>query len=453
MSNDELIEYMVKHLGDIEKELRGFIAIPSVSDDKEQVDRALDYALDLGTRLGFESRAVCNHQVGLIEIGEGPETVGILAHVDVVPPGEREGWNSEPFVMTRRKGRLYGRGTLDDKGPIVVCLYAMKALLDSGEPMHKKIQMILGTQEEVDWVDMNEYVKKYPLPDYGFTPDGEFPLCNIEKGIIDCNMIFRLDEKRPVDGWYLTKVDAGVMDNAIPGKAKAMVEKFAQGTSTWSREIVTTGKAVHSCQPEKGDNALFHLADTLEKEGLCENRLYDIMIMLRDKFADVYGKALGLYSDGETYKGEFVHRNAFSVTRTRIKGNQLSAHINVRFAYGTKADEILSVLEELAAEYDGNIEDICTLPAVFVSAARPFIKEFGDAYEEGTGRKHECVLAYGGSYAKAMPNIVSWGPIFPGDEDTCHEDNEYWSEASLLGNAKVFVLALYKVVMSDRSFK
>lgn len=453
MTNSELMRYIVDNEDNIIEDLKGFMAIPSVSDNKAEVDKALDYAMALGERMGFQTRTVCDHQVGLIEVGEGPETIGILAHVDVVTAGERENWNTDPFVLAERDGNLYGRGILDDKGPIVVCLYAMKALVDSGEPLHKKIQMILGTQEEVEWVDMDRYVKEYPLPDYGFTPDGEFPLCNIEKGIIDCDMVFRLKKGHPENGWYLTRIEAGLMDNAIPDTASATVENFVSEKAIEKNIITATGKAVHSCRPEKGDNALFRLADKLEIMGLCRNQLLDVTIMLRNKFSDVFGLGLGLYSESETYKGEFVHRNTFSVTLTRTKGNLLSAHVNVRFAYGAEADEILGVLEELAAEYDGSIEKISQLPAVFVSSERPFIKEFGDAYEEASGRKHKCVLAYGGSYAKAMPDIVSWGPIFPGDEDTCHEDNECWSRRSMLDNGMVFTLGLYKVAMSDRSFK
>ncbi len=454
MTNEELTQYIIDNRQNIIDDLEGFIAIPSVSDNIEEVDRALDYAMELGEKLGFRSKTVCDHQIGIIEAGEGEETVGILAHVDVVPPGDLEDWETDPFKMEIRDGRVIGRGTMDDKGPAVVSLYAMKALLDSGEPMHKKIQMILGTQEEVEWTDMDAFMTSDPeLPDYGFTPDGEFPLCNIEKGIVDGDMIFNVDESRHEDGWYVTDLQAGIMDNAIPGKAKATLEHFVGGISTDKKNLEASGKAVHSSQPEKGDNALFRLADMVEQEHPVRNDLYSILIMLRDRFSSIFGKELGLYSPGETYQGEYVHRNAFSATLTKMEGSRLSVHINCRFAYGTESDEIVQVLSELAVQYGGTFENVEPLPAVFVSSVRPFIKEFNDAYREGSGREPDCVLAYGGSYAKAMPNIVSWGPIFPGDEDKCHEDNEYITMDTLLDNGKVFALALYKVVMSEKSFK
>lgn len=454
MTSEELMQYIVDNKQNILDDLSSFIAIPSISDDKKEVDRALDYAMKLGEKLGFKSKTVCDHQIGIIEVGEGDETVGILAHVDVVPPGDREDWETDPFKMEFKDGKIIGRGTMDDKGPAVISLYAMKALLDSGELMHKKIQMILGTQEEVDWTDMDAFMASKPkLPDYGFTPDGEFPLCNIEKGIVDGDMVFNVDENHDQNGWYLTKVEAGVMNNAIPGKAKAILERFEAGKSVEKKEVDTKGKAVHSSQPEKGDNATYHLADEIEKLHPVENDLYKILLMLRDSFSSIFGKEIGLYSPSEKYQGEFVHRNAFSATLFKMEGNHVSVHINCRFAYGTGSDEIIEVLGKLAAEYGGTFENIEPLPAVFVSASRPFVRVFNDAYKEGSGREPDCVLAYGGSYAKAMPNIVSWGPIFPGDEDKCHEDNEYITWDTLCDNGKVFAIALYNIVMSKEHFK
>ena len=154
--------------------------------------------------------------------------------------------------MTERNGHLWGRGTMDDKGAIIVCLYAMKCLFESGEPLKKKVQMILGTQEEVEWSDMEAYVANFPLPDYGFTPDGEFPLCNIEKGCMDVELHFDLDETRDRDGWYFTSILAGQATNAVPGNCSCQLVRYQNGAAAESKTLTTTGKAVHSCQPEKG---------------------------------------------------------------------------------------------------------------------------------------------------------------------------------------------------------
>ena len=108
-----------------------------------------------------------------------------------------------------------------------------------------------------------------------------------------------------------------------------------------------------------------------------------------------------------------------------------------------------SRIEELGAE----LEVVSRLPAVYVAKDRPFIRAFSEAYEQGSGRKNEFALEYGGTYAKAMPNIVSWGPLFPGDEDTCHEVNEYIKTETLIDNGNVFAAALAKIALSEESFK
>lgn len=454
MTSEEIMNYIDEKKKDILNDLNGFIAIPSISDNEEEVKNALIYAVELGKKLGFRTKTVCNNQIGILEIGEGDETLGILVHVDVVPPGKEENWDIPPFEMRVKDKKIYGRGTMDDKGPIVVCLYAMKSLIDSGELMHKKVQMIIGTQEEVSWTDMDSYRKAgYPLPDYGFTPDGEFPLCNIEKGILDADMIFDLAEDFKKTGWYLKDIDAGIMINAIPGEAKALLNYYKSGRVMESKELKSKGKAVHSSQPEKGDNALFSLLKVVEKEDLIENQMLRILNMLNDKFGSFFGKELGLYSDSDWYNGEFVHRNAFSVNLFKVNEGKIKIHINCRFAYGTEPQEIEDALRRVAEEYGGELFNVESLPAVYISKERPFIKEFAAAYEIASERKNEFVLAYGGSYAKAMPNIVSWGPIFPGEEDKCHEDNEYINCESLMTSGKIFAIALHKIVMSQRHFK
>ncbi|WP_130861507.1 Sapep family Mn(2+)-dependent dipeptidase [Bacilliculturomica massiliensis] len=437
-----------------------FVEIPSVSNDRENVRRALDFILELGASMGFHAEALLDGQAGVIEAGGGDEVLGILAHVDVVDAGDRSVWRTEPFQAVVRDGSVYGRGTLDDKGAIIASLYAMKAAAECGGPFRKKVQLILGTQEEVDWTDMRAYVKKYPLPDYGFTPDGEFPICNIEKGGVDVDLMFPLGEEDAAceqtgRGFRLISLEAGTAQNIVPGSCTAVLEEME---TKIRREVRTVGKAVHSCQPEKGENAIFLMARELrkrERDGLApeDSQLLRLLYMVDEKFGDLYGKALGMESGSEYYNGEFVHRNVFSPTIFRTEGGEARVHINVRFPYGTDPREILEGLRRTAESCGGRLENQSVLPAVYVSRERPFLKACAQAYEEVTGTENEFVLAYGGSYAKAMPNVVSWGPIFPGEEDTCHQENEYISIESLMANAQIFALTIEKIACSEESFR
>ena len=139
-----LKQYIENHKDEMLKDLADFVAIPSISSDIEKVTEALEFALKLGADMGFRVENYLDGQVGVIEIGEGEETLGILSHVDVVPAEDLDEWETDPFEAVIKDGKVYGRGTIDDKGMIIASLYAMKAVLESGAPLMKKVQLILG---------------------------------------------------------------------------------------------------------------------------------------------------------------------------------------------------------------------------------------------------------------------------------------------------------------------
>jgi succinyl-diaminopimelate desuccinylase len=456
MDRQRLMKYLEDNLESMIADLGDFVRIPSVSDDSVQVGRALEFALSLARKLGFKAHAVLDGQVGVIEEGEGPETLGILSHVDVVPPGDLTLWETPPFEPIIRNGALYGRGTLDDKGAIIASLYAMKAVKELGIPFKKKVQLILGTQEEVEWTDMQAYVRSFPLPDYGFTPDGEFPLCNIEKGAMDVEMLIPT-EKPSGEGLFLIAIDGGTATNTVPGQCVAkLVNRMKRSDGTFQEEekvLTATGTAAHSCQPEKGDNAIIRLCRMLGDMDLSVNKQAELVKLLLERFEDIYCSGIGMYSENEYYNGEYIHRNTLSVTTIATEPDQIKVNVNIRFSYGVKEEDFLSAIEKAILPLGGRLGRHSGLPAVYISKDKPFMKVLAKAYEEVSGLPNEFTLAYGGSYAKAMENIVSWGPIFPGEEDTCHEENEYISINSLMLNAKIFAAAIADLVLTEDSFK
>lgn len=445
MMDQKLNDWIDGQEQEIINSLSELIAIKSVSTDLPKVKEGLDWILALADRLGFQAKSVLDGQIGVVEMGDGSETLGILTHVDVVSPGEPEQWDTDPFQLKLTDGKLYGRGTLDDKGMIIAALYAMKAAQMSGLPLRKKVQLIIGTQEEVKWTDIYAYVKVFPLPDYGFSPDGEYPICNIEKGSATYVLSYDFSKETDPQGLCLRDVQCGYVENLVPGKATA---RLSDG-----RTITAEGKAVHSCQPERGHNALFALYDALKPLGLAENGTYRLLREVCEHFQDVFGKSLGIYSPSEYFQGEFVHRNACSPTIFQAEDDRCTLTVNVRFAYGTDPKDLTAYLSAFAEKTGGTVVKSEILPAVFVSRDKPFLQEMAAAYEEVTGLKNEFTLAYGGSYAKAMPNIVSWGPVFPGDEDTCHEPNEYIRLDRLMSSTKIFAQTIARLAFSDKSYK
>lgn len=442
---ERLYQYIEDNMSLIIDDLDKLVAIESVSDNMENVSKALRLVIARAKEMGLNAYTVLDDQVGVVEMGDGDETLGILTHVDVVDPGELNLWKTNPFKLTKIGNKLFGRGTLDDKGMVIANLYAMKAVKELDIPMYKKTQMIIGTQEESQWVDMEKYVRHYPIPDYGFTPDGEHPICNIEKGCIDLEMAFKLGEKDAI-----VKMKAGNASNSIPGNASI----------TFRSEIKVSvlGKSVHSCYPERGENAIFLLAEELEKKQGTLSEKYskqgvNLIIEIKNTFKDIYGHKLELAVESDKYNGELVGEVTLVPTTMFIEDGIARVHINGRFPYGVDPDDIVHRLNLFAKENGGSLTNVTIMPSVYVPKDKPFLKKFASAYEKITGQKHKFALAYGGSYAKALPNTVSWGPIFPEDEDVCHEENEYITVESLMKNTKLYSKAILDVVTDSNSLK
>ena len=175
--------------------LSELVRIPSVCDGGDggypfgaAVDQALRKALQIAGDLGFRTHYGDGGYYGYAEIGEGAEMVGVLGHLDVVPPGKLEDWHADRLIRLRRMGCLYGRGTQDDKGPLLAALFAVKALMDAGVKFNKRVRFIFGTDEETLWRCINRYKEKEELPGMGFSPDARFPLIFAEKGLLQLHL-------------------------------------------------------------------------------------------------------------------------------------------------------------------------------------------------------------------------------------------------------------------------
>ena len=173
-------EKILDYKEDILKDLDELLKIQSVSSkSQEDASEALKFILKRAEEMGLTTENV-DDIAGHAEYGKGDEIAAVLSHVDVVPSGD--GWSVEPFALTRKNGRLYGRGIADDKGPAIIALYCLKALKDSGVSFKRRLRTIFGASEEVGMADMDRYFSKQPLPNMGFTPDLEYGICNVEKG-------------------------------------------------------------------------------------------------------------------------------------------------------------------------------------------------------------------------------------------------------------------------------
>lgn len=255
----------------------------------------LDEALKMFEREGLSTKNV-DYYAGYGEIGEGEKLIGVLGHIDIVPCGK--GWTSDPLTLTRRDGKLYGRGTTDDKGPVISALYAIKYLKQSGVKLDKRIRLIVGCCEEKGSQCLKHYVEKEGHIDYGFTPDGSFPGIYGEKGSVSGR--FASKKTNIID------INGGIVSNAVCNEVYIVVKKdsldenklneyFVKENIKYEFErndtdkLTVYGVAAHASTPSLGVNAIGHLFKALEYAGF------------EDDFVTYYNKHIGLKTDGSSF--------------------------------------------------------------------------------------------------------------------------------------------------------
>lgn len=387
----------------------------------KEVCGAKEYVLELAKSFGMRVEDVPG-KYAYIEIGAGPRLIGILSHLDVVPAGD--GWTQDPFGGEIVDGRIYGRGTTDDKGPTIAVLYAMKALKEK-TTLSARIRLILGqTEENGEWRDIEAYTDAEEIPECGFTPDGDFPAIQNELGA----MVFQV--QMPQSGFL--QGEGGTAPNMVPARARVKTEFGTYEAS---------GKACHGCAPWLGLNGISELMEKVY-QAEPENRFVRMYADLIGK--TIYGEKLGVAAEDESGK------LTLNVGLFEVRDETATLMVDIRYPAKKNPDEISGSLVRQFSSYGASCECVYHVRPLYTPSDSPVLGALLSAYREVTGDDSRPISIGGGTYAKAMPNMVAFGPNFPGHENREHMEDEYILVEDFLKLEEIYERALaYLLDSSD----
>ena len=449
-------------------ETQKLIQIPSIyskSDNPshpfgENANKALEYILDLGKKLGFKTKNIDGY-CGYIEFGEGDKLVGIIGHLDVVPEGDN--WTFPPFSGKISDNKIFGRGSIDDKGPVISSLYAMKTVMDNCK-IDKRVRLILGLNEENDWDCIKYYKEHEEWPTIGFSPDADFPCIHAEKGIISpyLNMDYSQFEKEDI---VLENIDCNnnainvvpkicscvlnnknISSSEIINKLKKFIDEQNYEIDIYKIDehrikLTSHGIQAHAAHPDLGINSISRLVITLDKVF----KTYNINIPIFEFFnkyinTQYDGQDLGISCEDESGK------LTLNVGKFELNNHVLKIGMNLRVPIKTKLTDIEKIIQKQLSAY-GNIKLFITVKKepLYVPKDSYLVKTLCNIFNEATNSRLEPIAIGGATYARAFENCISFGANLPSQEDMCHKTDEFISIDNLILATKIYARAIYEL--------
>lgn len=466
-----LKEHLNRNKENIIKSICDLIEIPSISEENsnsnfpfgENCNKALEYTLNLGKELGFKTKNIDGY-CGYIEFGEGTELVGIIGHLDVVPANIEDGWTNNPFKPTIRDNKIFGRGTIDDKGPVIASLYAMKAVADTCS-VSKRVRLILGLNEEKSWKCINYYKEHEEAPSIGFSPDANFPAIYAEKGILSISI------SKPFSPKEFEILDLNCNNNALNVVPKyCSITLKCKSSKNWQKaenieiisleentyKIVSTGVAAHAAHPELGKNAITNLLKyivenfdlTLDSSIEYLQKLSHLGIFEIESPEFLSRKDIAYAT--EFHEESCIQDESGSLTSNigniKFENGNLDIGINLRVPVHTALDDIILQYKKLIQFYENiKITVLSKQDPICVSKDSKLVKTLVNIYNEETGNNLEAVAIGGGTYARAFPNFISYGANMPGDTDMCHQVDEFIDIDKLMQASYIYAKAIYEL--------
>lgn len=440
--------------------LKKYIAIDSVLDETTKsetmpfgkgVDTALDFVAKLGKDMGFEVNR-CDNYITELTYGTGSKILDIYAHSDVVPVDLKK-WKTNPFELNIENDIMLGRGTSDDKGPGLACLYAVKALMDNNMLGGYKLRFLFGGNEENDSLCLKHYFEemKHEYPTLGISPDADYPLIYAEKSIYAYEAKYQIS-LLGVENFKLgsalnivlaeASVDVSLHVEDIEKELPNYLAKYPEVTAEFDgKTLKFFGKPYHGSMPWNGVNAglhLLHFIGQIFNNKTLENIFFD------------YKDGVGNHFNGN-YKDEYFSETSYNVGRISYDGNYLTLAVNLRFPAGLKVDDVISnVKNNTHAEVTllGGSEGFVSDPKA------PLVQILLKAYQDETGDLESKPEAIGGgTYARESKNSVAFGAQFPTRDYHMHGDDEFFPVSDFYDNMQIYAHAIYDLSEYLRKLK
>jgi len=401
------------------------------------------------------------------DVDGATRVMGFLAHGDVVPPGP--GWTHPAFAGELSQGRIWGRGALDDKGPIAAVLVAMAAARDAGVPRPFITRLIVGMAEETSWECMQGYLKQRPAPDFTMVVDGNFPVTVGEKGVAGVKIAERFNLLAPSPGrCVLSDLQGGSSSNVVPATAEAIlqcngvVDKVAQALADAGLSarvqvdritVRATGRAAPATTPDQGINALMLLLHALDERAMLDDAQGGVLLVrfLARRAADLTGESLGILHTAPRFTSTTVN-----VGKLKIDGNTLVASLNIRMPPPATAASVVTTVQAAADTYTSaaGVRSLLVvegggMDGVDVDPERAEVRALMTAYRTVLKKEPRAVILTGTTYARSLPNAVGFGPEEDGAPERRHGADESIGVDELVDLAAVYAAAITSLAQAS----
>ncbi|MDR0839563.1 MAG: Sapep family Mn(2+)-dependent dipeptidase [Oscillospiraceae bacterium] len=422
--------------------------------------KVLDHILKVSEGYGFATENN-EYYCGSATLGgtSGKKSIGIYAHMDVVPEGE--GWTKppyEPWILDDKY--IVGRGGSDNKGPALGALYALRFLKEHEIALQNDVRLVFGCAEEIGMPDMDYYTVNVPQPDFSLVPDCGFPVCHGEKGLA------KITAEADVSGSNLIDFDAGEVFNIIAAEAQARIggvsfelasEKLAAEGITVEPNgdgvlIKSVGRSSHAAFPQGSDDAIGKLARALVASGLLTGAAKSAVGFVADSTTDYYGAGLDIPFEDEA-SGKLTH----VLSIIRVKNGRLEINYDIRYPVTTSESDVKPRLESKLRENGFSVTNSSYNAPNYIPLDNPFVPLLTDISNELLGLDLKPYTMGGGTYARKIPNAIGYGPgafgpgvpkvepIFPPGRGGGHQPDEALDVGMVLTMIRIYVISLLEL--------